>query len=287
MNWAIIPTINLADMTIQAARDLLAQTLPTRVLIINNGSDAEERVAMERFAAENHPRVLLWSHDPPLPTLNATWNRALEFVWQTGAEHCLVPNNDVRLHPHTYARLLTELQKTTNPLFVSAVNAGDLFDINQGEYEFYDQVGTDHGGPDFSCFLISRLCHGLYPFDENLTYAGDLDTHRRMMIGGDGGRIYSINARYLHLASQTIKRANPEMQERFMRIADQHRQYYAAKWGGPVNQEQWLYPWNSQPTPEGSCTTTPDLQKHGCRGLHPPVDIPLKDRIKIISVEPL
>lgn len=263
MNWAIIPAINLAEMTIQAAQDCLAQTLPTRVLIISNGSDDADRATFEKFAAENHPRVLLWSHDPALPTLSATWNRALDFVWETGAEHCLVPNNDVRLHKETYARLLTELQLTTNPLFVSAVNAGDLFDINQPEFDYYEQVGAEHGGPDFSCFLISRLCHGMYRFDDNLSYCNDLDLHRRMMIGGDGARIYSINARYLHFASQTIKRATPEAQERFLKIADQHRAYYAQKWGGPVNQETRLIPWQDSPALHA---TTPELQKHGCDG---------------------
>lgn len=282
-NWAVVPTIGLAEMTIEACGDLLAQTLPTRVLIISNGSADPEHAKLEEFAAQNHPRVLLWNHNPALPTLDATWNRALEAVWATGADHCLVPNNDVRLHPATYACLLEELDKGN--LFVSAVNAGDLFDGALPEVEYRANIGENHGGPDFSCFLISKEGHQKYPFDPSLTWAGDLDLHRRYMIGGDGDKIYSINARYLHLASQTIKRADPETQERLMRIADQHRQYYALKWGGAVNEEGWLYPWNETATPPGSCTTTPALQKHGCTGIHPPEPGSIRARIQIISDE--
>src|SRR5262245_23162962 len=97
--WAIMPVLAGPDMTFQAIADLLAQSVPTRVLVINQGVDTEFRTRLERLAEECPERVFVWSHDPPLPRLSATWNRALRFVWETGGSQALVINNDTRTGP--------------------------------------------------------------------------------------------------------------------------------------------------------------------------------------------
>jgi hypothetical protein len=270
--WAIVPFVDLWDMTLDCANDLLAQTSPTRLLLMNNGGSDETRKSAEKFATANHPRVLLWSHDPQLPSLGASWNRALDFVWQTGGESALVPNNDVRLNPRTLELLLQGMAESQG-LFVSAVNTGSL-------PEPYEFSLTERGGPDFSCFLISKECHQKYRFDDNLTYCNDLDMHRRMMLGGDGKRIFSLLVPYQHLegGSATIKKSNPERSRIYQHTAQLHREYYARKWGGGVNEERYLRPFSSMiefpVKPDGTldedafCITTPKLQSHGCNGTH-------------------
>jgi hypothetical protein len=243
-NWCVIPAIDLVDLTVTAARDLLGQVdVQTRVLLISNGSSDESRGKFEAFAEACHPRVLLWSHDPPLPSLSWTWNRALQFVWEAGGAEALVANNDIRLHPETYS-LLLEAQKKHGALLTSAVNTGEM-------PEPYKFDLDSRGGPDFSCFLISRECHLKYGFDPNLTWFGDNMLHRTMWLAGDGARIGSVLVPYKHMASQTIKGANPQLQEQLHRRFQADRDYYSRAWGGLPHNETYLRAFDPESAREG------------------------------------
>src|SRR5678815_329890 len=131
--WIIVPFINAWEMTAQAIRDFLDQTglpSPPHVLAIDNGSRNEVRDAIDQWAA-SEPRLHVWHHRPSLPSLSASWNAGLRFVWGQGGEVALVANNDVRLHPQTYSILWQVQQKAVRngafegisdpPLFVTAV----------------------------------------------------------------------------------------------------------------------------------------------------------------------
>jgi GT2 family glycosyltransferase len=262
-----MPVIDCLEMTLQAVADCLAQTVPTRVLIVNQGSRDATREALEALAERSGDRVLVWSHLPTLPSLSATWNRALEFVWACGAEHALVVNNDVRLHRQT-VEVLQKTLASTEALFVTAVG------VREGQFQpdaVYDPVaGTDEGwltarsargGPDFSCFLISALCHVQYRFDEAFipAYCEDLDYHRRLMLGGDGARIFSVNLPYLHYASGTTKAFTQAQREHFAQRVKAARGHYERKWGGPVNEETFVVPF-TRPAAPLTGITTPELQ---------------------------
>jgi hypothetical protein len=231
-------------MTLDAANDVLDQEgVNTRLLLVANDCTDETLRIMEGYCRGSE-RVLLWNHRPALPALGATWNRALEFCWESGASEVLVANNDLKLAPKTYS-LLLEAMRAENALFVSAVNSGGIPDPYVWDLKA-------KGGPDFSCFLISNECHQRYPFDSELTYSGDCDTHRRIMLGGEGDRIFSVNVPYNHLGSQTVK-SKPHLHE----VANQHREYYKRKWGGGgVNQEAFREPFSGL-TEEG--ITNPEL----------------------------
>jgi len=248
--WAIIPFIDLPEMTMQAANDVLDQSVETRVLLIANDCTDETVRQMETFC-KGSDRVLLWNHRPALPALGATWNEGLRFCFGAGAEEVLVVNNDVRLHPRTVHLLGAALLGGGEepPFFVSAVNAGGIADP-------YEWDLSMKGGPDFSCFMVTREFFEKYPFDPELTYAGDLDTHRRVLLAGDGDKMYSVNVPYHHLASQTLKQLPPEKAQIYHAQADAHRAYYARKWGGPVNLEKWRVPFSGEDE-EG--ITTPEL----------------------------
>lgn len=258
MTWAIVPYRNNLDQTRQTVRDLLAQTLPSQILLIDQG-------AGDPLADLQDPRVFRCRHAPPLPSLSAVWNWALALVWESGGTEALVVNNDVRLHPRTYEFLL-EVQSVTRAFFVSAVGVTEAqFDgIIQDPY-FEASLRHDplqKGGPDFSCFLLTKACHDQYPFDEAFrpAYCEDLDYHRRLLLAGDGDKIFSVNLPYLHYASGTLKAMDAEARALLESdICSGSRAYYRQKWGGDVNQELYSRPFD--PTSRGAGVTTSELQR--------------------------
>lgn len=275
--WIILPAMANEELTTAALSDCLAQSVPVRVLLIGQGLHGDWRNRLEQLA-EEEPRLLNWWADPPLPSLAATWNRALQFVWEVGGTEALVVNNDVRLRPYTISKLQAALTwpKKGN-LFVSAVGVTK----EQFEQEDPDIIPADtdpdasipvldatfdsisKGGPDFSCFLISQAGHWKYPFDEGFipAFCEDLDTHRRYMLGGDGERIFSINLPFHHVGagSQTLKSMTPAQRQKHEAKIAISRAHYRAKWGGDVNQERWTIPFDAASDQDG--VTTPDLQR--------------------------
>jgi hypothetical protein len=150
-------------------------------------------------------------------------------------------------------------------LFVSAVGvtpaqfppATQAIQINAGQ----------KGGPDFSCFLISRACHDRFQFDEAFTpcFLEDLDYHRRLMLAGEGARIFGVALPYLHYGSMTLKTIPNRAQVEAAIVAGS-RAYYRKKWGGDCNQETFLQPfgggWSEPAKVEDGTATTPYLQAH-------------------------
>jgi GT2 family glycosyltransferase len=275
VKWIVMPVLAGPEMTERAIADCLAQTYPTRILVINQAVESSFRERLERLAEAYSDQIFIWSHEPTLPSLAASWNRALDFVWSTGATEALVVNNDIRLHPRTYEGLLDCLNVSNN-LFVTAVGVTEAqFDVDaKHPLYWYDEAKREvvsKGGPDFSCFLIAKECHQKYRFDENFipAYCEDLDYHRRLMLSGQGHRIFSVNLPYLHYAAGTLKQIDPARKAAIERaIGEKSRTYYEEKWGGPVNHETFYGafndPGNYPPiflsmTP--SCgPTTPELQ---------------------------
>lgn len=271
--WCVMPILAGPAMTEAAIGDLLAQSVPTRLLLINQGVDDAFRDRLERLAEQEPERIFLWSHQPPLPSLSASWNRALNFVWSVGGEVALVVNNDVRLDADTI-RILDKALFYDDALFVSAVGVTvEQFDARPKYSEMHglsreffvgDGPFVTKGGPDFSCFLISRAAHWKYPFDERFVpaYGEDCDTHRRYMLGGDAARIFSINLPYLHYASGTLKQLPPKEREELERRIGGSRAYYAQKWGPDgINGETFTIPFDVASARGG--VTNPELQRRG------------------------
>lgn len=259
-SWVIMPVMSNQALTEAALSDCLAQSVPVRVLVILQGVAGELRQHIERIA-EQEPRLLVWSHDPPLPSLSATWNRALQFVWAVGGTEALVVNNDVRLHAETY-RMLRLAREQTSALFVSAVGV-DTEAQTMGWSVDLTYIAASRGGPDFSCFLISKSCHERYRFDEGFVplYGEDCDYHRRLMLAGDGDKIFSINLPYHHIGggSQTLKALSKEQREALERRIGNSRMYYASKWGtGGINKETFTIPFDAASAQAG--VTNPELQ---------------------------
>lgn len=268
--YIIMPILGAREYTTAAIADCLQQSVPTRLLLINQGVDDPFRDELERVAEEYDDQILLWHHQPPLPSLSATWNRALDFVWEVGGTEALVINNDVRIHRET-VRLLRDALQSLQALFVSAVG------VTQEQFDPSHDVVMDyaqHGGPDFSCFLISQTCHLAFRFDAGFipAYCEDLDYHRRLLLAGHGKDIFSVNLPYLHYAAGTLKQASAGQKAQIeARIAAGSRKYYEKKWGGSVNQETFFTPFDEPMRAEEDDrfyglsswqATTPYLQEH-------------------------
>jgi hypothetical protein len=261
----IMPVVNGWSYTEQAIYDCLGQTVQPRVLVVGQGVDYDLRVALEHLAEKFPDRLLCWFADPAYLSLSGVWNRALTFAWATGLAEAMVVNNDTRLVPRTYEILQQALQEQ-HALFVSAVGVrAEQFDLD-AEYRDVDLLA--HGGPDFSCFLISQECHDHFKFDENHipAFAEDLTYHREVLLAGEGRRIFSVNVPYLHYASQTLKTMTAEQRQRTeQRIDASSRAYYQRVWGGPVNAERYAV--KGDPTSARDGVTTPELQRAALAGV--------------------
>lgn len=283
----IMPILGAQDLTRAAIADCLAQSVPIRLLLINQGVADDFREELEKIAEEYADRILLWSHQPPMQSLAATWNRALDFAWACGGEEALVINNDVRIAPGLVWGLHCVLTRES-ALFVSAVGVAPAdWAPDRAQLAAYsaqwpegtaDYPIRNHGGPDFSCFLISHACHHEFRFDEHFipAYCEDLDYHRRLLLAGCGADIFSVNLPYLHYAAGTLKSVDPAKKAQIERgIAAGSRQYYLKKWGGPVNAERFFTPFDEPMSAEEDDrfygwsreeAATPCLQAH------PPTD---------------
>lgn len=267
--FIIIPFLDLASMTIQAGEDAAAQRMPQQplIMLMDNGSQPTETEKVSNWAMEQSGGVLLL---PCSGTLSRVWNRALNLCWKLGAEDALVMNNDARITSWTYETLRNVMRggSGSDALFVSAVNVAEdqwlsylaaVADFSEfGQRMNRDPISyATRGGPDYSCFLISKDCHQRFPFDEQLTYRNDIDHHRRIMLAGEGRRIFSIPLPYRHLASQTIHRT-PEAYAEHCRKDAEHEAYYFRKWGGGPNQETFADGFSDLVMPKMS---TPELQR--------------------------
>lgn len=186
--------------------------------------------------------VLEWRHDPPLPSLGATWNCALDFAFRAGFPDALVINNDVEL-PRNYYRTLRSLRQARDLWLCSGIGKKlqEYSAIFPGPQWITD---TPLGGPDFSAFLVTPEGHAHYPFDTVFqpAYHEDNDLVRRYWLGGHGAKIAGVALPFLHHGSQTINRS-PAEAEKFRKKFDACRAKYIEKWGGVPHQETKVFPY--------------------------------------------
>ncbi len=239
----IVPCLDCPDLSRRAIISAVNQigVEPLKVLVVDQGSTDDNRHALEDLAG-SCPTIRLWRHAPPLPSLAATWNCALDYAWASGGKDALVINNDVELSM-TYYQQLRERMKQDKLHFLSGVgvNPGQTVGLPAGK----ELTEAFQLHPDFSAFVITRLCHSKYRFDESYVpaYCEDQDFHRRMLLGNDGRKIGKINIPFQHYASGTLKQFSEAQRQMWSeRITRGSRAYHQAKWGGEVNRETKIEP---------------------------------------------
>jgi hypothetical protein len=241
----IVPFIDLWDLTRQALDDAGVQlNSDVKVLAVDNGSGPQVRAQADLWAQQDYRRRVVLHWDPPMPSLARCWNETLDFAWRMGFEDALVINNDVRMGNWIYQDLRT-LARRHDLWFVTPVNCRDS-GANEWQRRI-DPLPFSFGGPDFSCFLLTKRGHHEYRFDERFqpAYHEDGDYHRRMWLGGHGERIAGAAIPYLHYGSATIKRT-PEAAAAFGGPFSQCQQRYIDKWGGVPHHERKITPDSSE-----------------------------------------
>lgn len=243
----LIPCLDCPELSRRAIISAASQlgVEPLNLLVIDQGSTPENFAALEELYALI-PTLRLWRHDPPLPSLAATWNRGLDYAWAIGCKDALVVNNDVELSLTYYQQLRTRMkQDVLHFLSGVGVHPGQTVGLPAGQ-ELTEPFQLH---PDFSAFVITRLCHQKYRFDEYFTpaYLEDCDYHRRMLLGDDGRKIGKINIPFLHYASGTLKAMSEAQRQQWGdRIEKGSRAYYKQKWGaGGLNQETKVEPFGA------------------------------------------
>lgn len=253
MTGVIIPYIDCWNLTQRAVQSVI-QPGVSPILLIDNGSTEDTRHSFRQWyqtLPESTRKIIFpWRHAPQFPSLAQTWNHALDFMWEIGESQALVLNNDAEIAtlwmvPCLAMAMTMDPSTVRGPLPWVVTGVG----VNQADWDKVDKMNPpsdwskSRGGPDFSCFLISKACHQLYRFDPNFipAYHEDNDYHRRLVLDGYGDKIYSLNLPFLHHGSATINRT-PEVHEAWGPQFESSRAYYVRKWGGLPGEETYSAP---------------------------------------------
>jgi len=200
-----IPTINRADLLIEALSKYSECYPNINIFIIDNGSQG--LVSHDKIEVET-------------PSLNlgvaASWNRIMEKSIAFGHTHTMILNDDIELCRDTQT-------------FQNLIN-----------HECPDAF-IKFAGTWCSFILPNEMFKAVGPFDTNFypAYFEDNDYSRRIQLKG-----FEIVEREemrptLYRNSMTIAR-DPALNQNF----DKNRHYYIYKWGGEPNKELYETPFN-------------------------------------------
>lgn len=109
----VVPAYNRWDLTSSCLRHLAAQTVPHRVIVVDNGSTDETRAALRRDWA--NVTVLMLEHNHP-------FTQAVNLGVEAGTgDHLILLNNDVDLRPDCLEHLVAPLEQDPTVGSVAAV----------------------------------------------------------------------------------------------------------------------------------------------------------------------
>lgn len=215
-NYIVMPIWDCQHLTRDAITSCLAQDIGNVHVLcpIDRGLDG-----VAHYLRSLHPRVQ--TIEMPGAGVSKCWNAGLRHVFSQQADCALVVNSDVKLRPDTF-RLLRE----DGGLFVTCVGTSSGAKFPGGT-----PSGRKRPHPDFSAFLIRRECwEKVGKFDEAMRiYASDGDMHLRMHQAGI--EAVSLDLPFFHVASGTLKQAEPEDRERILAQAGRDREAFKRKWG--------------------------------------------------------
>jgi GT2 family glycosyltransferase len=217
-NPALVLTHNGLDLTKRCVESLRKQDIDTSIFVVDNGSSDE---TVNYTQLEQIPCLTLLTNTGFSYGINIGLKWVLEL---TGADYCLVPNNDTQLAPYGFRELLAY-----NIPFVSGRETTTLSDL-----DLPFEQGPLGGGPQFSAFLIRKSAwNTIGEFDTAMvSWASDIDYHLRAHRLGI--ELHSAPVIYYHERSSTINKANPREKRALEMQADGDRLAFAEKWGFAV-----------------------------------------------------
>ncbi len=245
-NYIICPVRGQVDLTAQALDTFLAQSIENiNVLILDNGR--EESDETERYVEElENKRVHYMATPGSTTSVSSSWNFGLRYVFDKGAEYCLVCNNDVLLREDTYEQLLahgggfvtavgSDDPTSVNPHYFgpdqTPENPGITWQSEDGKWIHLEPTSVPRPHPDFSCYVIRKETYEeIGPFDQGyeIAFCEDWDYHCRLHLGGI--EAVSIGIPFYHVGSATIRRSEGRKAAEISDAAKRNRDYFAAKW---------------------------------------------------------
>lgn len=220
-NAVLMLTRNCLELTKRAVASVVAQDIPTRTLVLDNGSTDGTRDWLESKPYEN---VGWWGTRKDL-------NRGVSWAWNSGlrtlmgsafaSPRVLVLNNDLVLPPWFYRRLIEYMLP-----FASGISVGSMSEIATEP-----QGGELSMHPDFSAYCLAKDCwETVGPFNERMVhYASDcswhVEAHRK------GVDLKGAPIPFYHERSSTLKLASPEERAEIEAQANRDRRVFKSLYG--------------------------------------------------------
>jgi N-acetylglucosaminyl-diphospho-decaprenol L-rhamnosyltransferase len=234
----VLPAYNRWDLTSSCLQHLAAQTVPHRVIVVDNGSTDQTRAALRR----DWPEVTVVELDHNHPFTNAV-NRG---VASGHAEDVVLLNNDVNLRPDCLEHLVAPLAQDPRVGSVAAVllqpgerlidSVGVTTDVTLAGFARLHGLGRDHAsdrdplltGPEGTTAAYRRTAwEQVGGLDESIhAYMEILDLAWRLHQAG-WGTACAPDAIGVHLGSATFGRRSREQR----RLAGFSRGYLLRRYG--------------------------------------------------------
>jgi len=251
MTPVLIPIINGKELTRNCIKSVLAQDVPCEVFVLDNGATDGSGEMLRAWADDRIHYIAARK-----PSVAASWNFGLKWLFAQGHAAVLVLNNDTELRPDTVRWLLAdggpfvtavgaaEKEKIAPQIFGSikggVFTKGKEFEIQPEEYYAPPDPAMKRPFPDYSCYLIRRECWDIVgPFDENFlgAFCEDLDHHIRIHKAGMSAMCLELP--FYHVGSATINTADEPLRKDISAQAQKNREYFKKKWGVGVGTSEY------------------------------------------------